>query len=69
MHMIAVGEKTGELEPAFTKIVNYYSRIQEQQTNTLVSMIEPLMTLVVGLVVGLIAVSVISPMYSIMDAM
>ena len=68
-HMLAVGEKTGELEPAFSKITSYYRRINEQQTGTLVSMLEPVLTLMVGVMVALIAISVISPMYSLMDTM
>ena len=59
-----VGEKTGELESALKNIALYSERTSNEKIDDLVSMIEPAFTIAIGLGVGLIAVSIIAPMYS-----
>lgn len=63
VQLCQVGAKTGELESILAKIAEYYeTRVTNTLTN-LSTIIEPVMLLAVGVAVGFIAISVISPMY------
>lgn len=64
-HMIAVGEKTGSLAPTLGYLAEMYELEVDDQTKNLSSSIEPMLMLIMGLLVGLIAVSVITPIYGI----
>lgn len=66
VEMIAVGEKTGTMDTALTALADYYEERVEQKINNLISMIEPFLTVVIGLVVAFIALSMITPLYSIL---
>ena len=66
VEMVVVGEKTGTLDSTLATLANYYEERVEQKINTLVSMIEPVLTIVIGLVVAFIALSLITPLYSIL---
>jgi type IV pilus assembly protein PilC len=62
--MIDVGERTGALESMLTKIADFY----EDQVNTLVngltSLIEPILIVFLGCVVGFIVISMFLPMFA-----
>lgn len=64
-HMVAVGEKTGNLSTTLTYLGELYEAEVDELTKGLSSSIEPVLMIVMGLLVGLIAVSVITPIYSI----
>lgn len=64
-HMVAVGEKTGNLSTTLTYLGELYEAEVDELTKGLSSSIEPVLMVVMGLLVGLIAVSVITPIYSI----
>jgi type II secretory pathway component PulF len=64
-HMIAVGEKTGSLSQTLSYLSEMYESEVDDQTKNLSSSIEPVLMIVMGLLVGLIAVSVITPIYGI----
>jgi type IV pilus assembly protein PilC len=66
IEMVAVGEKTGTMDSTLATLGDYYEERVEQRINTLVSMIEPVLTVVIGLVVAFIALSLITPLYSIL---
>jgi len=61
---LVVGEKTGELESALKNIAGYFERTSNERVNDLISMIEPAFTIAIGLGVGFIAISIITPIYS-----
>jgi type IV pilus assembly protein PilC len=65
--MIQVGEKTGSLESMLTKIADFY----EDQVNTMVagltSLIEPLLIVFLGLVIGWIVISMFMPMFKMIE--
>ena len=61
---LVVGETTGNLESALKNIALYSERTSNEKIDDLVSMIEPAFTIAIGLGVGLIAMSIITPMYS-----
>jgi type IV pilus assembly protein PilC len=68
IHMIEVGEETGTLEDTLRQVAEFYEGEVEQVTSNLSSIIEPVLMLVIGGAVGLFAVSMIQPMYSIMGS-
>jgi len=67
--MIDVGERTGMLESMLSKIADFY----EDQVNTavsgLTSMIEPLLIVFLGLVVGFIVISMFMPMFKMVEVL
>ncbi len=64
-HMITIGETTGNLSTTFLYLGELYEGEVDELTKTLSSSIEPVLMIVMGLLVGLIAVSVITPIYAI----
>jgi len=66
VHMIAVGESSGELDEMLSRTAGFFDLEVEEAIERLTVMIEPLMIIVLGAVVGVIIVSVMLPMISIM---
>lgn len=64
-HMVSIGEKTGSLSTTLTYLGEMYENDVDELTKGLSSSIEPVLMIVMGILVGLIAVSVITPIYSI----
>jgi type IV pilus assembly protein PilC len=67
IHMIEVGEETGSLENTLKQVAEFYEEEVDQFTSNLSSVIEPILMLVMGGAVGLFAIALIQPMYSIME--
>jgi len=59
--MIGVGEKTGTLETTLAYLGDYYEESVDNTVKNLASIIEPLLLIVVGIMVGTVALSIISP--------
>jgi len=68
IQMVEVGEETGTLDANLETMAEFYGRDVDERINTLTSLLQPTLTLGVGLVVGFIALSVIMPMYDIMQS-
>ncbi len=64
-HMIAIGERTGNLSTTLTYLGELYETEVDDLTKSLSSSIEPVLMIAMGLLVGTIAVSVITPIYDI----
>jgi type IV pilus assembly protein PilC len=65
--MIAVGEETGDLDGMFEKIARFYESEVDAAVKALTSIIEPLMIVVVGGIVGGIIVAMYLPMFRIFE--
>ncbi len=66
--MVRVGEETGTLDTYLEQAADFYEEELDYRIRTMTSLIEPVMTVAVGLVVGFIAVSLISAMYGLVGA-
>jgi type IV pilus assembly protein PilC len=65
--MIAVGEETGDIDGMLTKIAEFYESEVDAAVKALTSIIEPLMIIVVGGIVGGIVISMYLPMFKIFE--
>jgi type IV pilus assembly protein PilC len=65
--MIAVGEETGDIDGMLTKIADFYESEVDAAVKALTSIIEPLMVVVVGGIVGAIVISMYLPMFKIFE--
>ncbi len=61
-HMIAIGEKTGELEAMLSKVADAYDLEVENTVNSFTSLLAPILVVFMGVVVGIIALAVLLPM-------
>ncbi len=61
-HMITIGEKTGELEGMLGKVADSYDSQVENTVNALTSLLTPVITLLMGVVVAVIALGILLPM-------
>ena len=60
-HMIAIGEKTGEVESMLEKVSETYNRQVDARVSTLTSLMEPIIIVVMSVVIGFIVFSVMLP--------
>jgi type IV pilus assembly protein PilC len=68
IQMIEVGEETGETSNILLKLANFFEEEVTNATKNLASVIEPILMLLIGVIVGFFAVSMIQPMYSMLGA-
>jgi len=66
--MLAVGEETGKVAPMLKQIAEFYEEDVSDKTKDLSTIIEPILLLVIGTFVGIFAVAMISPIYSLSSA-
>jgi type IV pilus assembly protein PilC len=66
--MVAVGEETGALETMLSKIADFYEDEVAASLKALTSILEPLMIVVVGAIVGFIVISMYLPMFKVYDS-
>ena len=62
--MLAIGEETGQIDTILVKVADFYEEEVETTIDGLSSLIEPLMIVVLGAMVGMIAASVMGPIAS-----
>ncbi len=69
IQMISVGEETGALDSILKNLADFYEEEVTETMNNLPTIIEPVLMLLIGSAVGLIAVSIMLPMYSLTQNM
>jgi general secretion pathway protein F len=67
LNMIAVGEETGKLDGMLAEVANYYDQEVKRTTKRLTSLLEPALILVMGLIVGVVVISMLLAIFSIND--
>ena len=65
--MIGVGEETGALETMMTKVADFYEEQVAAAVKALTSILEPIMIVVVGAIVGFIVIAMYLPMFKVYD--
>ena len=66
--MIGVGEETGALETMMTKVADFYEEQFDAAVKALTSILEPIMIVVVGAIVGFIVIAMYLPMFKVYDS-
>ena len=66
--MLAVGEETGKVAEMLKQIAEFYEQDVAEKTKDLSTIIEPVLMLLIGVVVGIFAVSMIAPIYQLSSA-
>ncbi len=67
LQMVSIGEETGEIDKMLMKVADFYENEVEESVKALTSLMEPLMIVVLGGMVGSIIVGMYLPIFSIMD--
>ncbi len=62
--IITVGEKTGTIEGSFESLAIYYNKEINTKTRNLPTVLEPILLIAIGIIVGVIALSIILPIYT-----
>ena len=65
--MVAVGEETGKISEMLLGVANYYEEEVDQKTKDLSTIIEPVLMIIIGIGVGIFAISMLAPTYSLVD--
>ena len=66
-HMVSVGEESGQLETMLSKIADFYETEVDAKIKSLTALIEPVMIMLVGGMVGFIVISMYLPIFSLYD--
>jgi len=65
--MVGVGEETGAIETMLSKIADFYEDQVAAAVKALTSILEPIMIIVVGAIVGFIVIAMYLPMFKVYD--
>jgi len=68
VQMVAVGEETGALDAMLSKIADFYEDQVDAAVKSLTSILEPLMLVAVGGMVGFIVISMYLPLFKVYDS-
>jgi type IV pilus assembly protein PilC len=69
VNMVDVGEETGDLDTMLYKIADVYDEEVDVMVESLISILEPLMIVILGLIVGTIVVALFMPLLSLMEGL
>ena len=69
VQMVSVGEETGNLDTTLQAVAQSYETEAEDKMRSMIALIQPAMTLGLGLVIGIIAITLFSTIYGMQEAM
>ena len=67
LQMIGVGEETGRLDDMLKQVADYFERETQRQIKRLTSLVEPVLLLTMGLVIGFVVIAMLAGIFSIND--
>jgi general secretion pathway protein F len=67
LNMIAVGEETGKLETMLAEVASYYDHEVKRTTKKLTALLEPALILTMGVIIGIVVISMLLAIFSIND--
>ncbi len=67
LRTLKIGESTGELDKALSNVSYFYNREVKDSIEKLQTLIEPTMTVILGLLLGWVVLSVLEPIYDIIS--
>ena len=67
--MIAIGEETGSLGDQLVKVAGFYEEEAARAISQVTGMLTPALTIGVGIIIGLVAVTIFSSIYSMVDVL
>ncbi|MBI4133668.1 type II secretion system F family protein [Candidatus Uhrbacteria bacterium] len=65
--MVSVGEQTGKIDQMFTRIGAFYSREVDNVVSNLVELIQPVLMIVIGVLVGFLFAAILLPIYNLIQ--
>lgn len=68
VHMVSIGEETGELEDMLENIAEYYEEEVAEATEQMMAVMEPLIIVVLAVIVGFIIMAILQPMLTLYDS-
>ena len=66
--MATVGEKSGNLDEVFSNLADFYDREIDNTTSNISTLLEPILIVVMGIGIALVILSVLQPIYGLVDA-
>jgi type IV pilus assembly protein PilC len=63
IQMVAIGEESGSLDSMLTKVADYYEREVDEAVASLSSLMEPLIMIVLGAIIGTIVIAMYLPIF------
>lgn len=66
--MVSVGEETGKVGDMLSGVAQFYEEEVDQKTKDMSSIIEPILMIIIGVAVGIFAISMLGPTYSLADS-
>jgi type IV pilus assembly protein PilC len=67
VQMVQVGEETGRLDKNLMEIVNFYEKEVKRAVETFTALLEPVLIIFLGVIVALLAISVLAPLYGALE--
>ncbi|GAB4321691.1 MAG: type II secretion system F family protein [Candidatus Sumerlaeia bacterium] len=67
VHMVAVGEETGAIDHMLTKVAEAYEREVDETVEALASLIEPLLIVFLGFIIGIIVIALYLPLFNLVN--
>jgi type IV pilus assembly protein PilC len=67
IRMVRVGEETGTLDASLEQIADFLSEEMDYKVRNMIALMEPALIIAVGAAVGFVAISVITPMYGLLQ--
>lgn len=69
VHMVSIGEETGNIENMLENVANYYEEEVQSATEQLMTLIEPIIIVVMAVMVGFMIMAIMSPMFTLYEAL